>query len=43
MGKQFHNIIVLIKGIIVANVQDSTIFKIVETYVKLVNYIKMNK
>jgi hypothetical protein len=43
MGKQFHNIIVFTNEVIVANVQDSTIFKIVETYVKLVNYIKMNK
>ncbi len=42
MGKQSHNIILLTNGV-VANVQDSTIFKIVETYVKLVNYIKWNK
>ncbi len=42
MGKQFHNIIVFTNGVIVANVKDSTIFKIVGTYVKLVNYITMN-
>jgi len=39
----FCNIILLTNRIIVANVQDSTIFKIVETYVKFVNNIKMNK